>query len=342
MPARVSSGLTFATKGFASLTLPSLALWYLNKDDDDINELRQTSMGSHYWFFRNPFVDKGADTSIIRLPKPQVLGELFGTSVEAHMDKMYKEDPDGVSRMLSGIYDEAALNTLPQIGVIPMSLWANKDYRFGTPIIPGGDTNADPNLQGFNNASLPSRVISDKLSSISNESNNETLKRALSPAGVDYVFNTFVGMLGQDALKAVNDALLYRKDGFLPAKEELPIVSRWLARYPSMGVSDIQKFYERDSKVQAAANTVHKIVTERPDLLGDYYAQNMDRLHLVKIHKEVRQKIADMRRALEDVNNAPPGTYDQAGKTALQKQFMSIIIQEAKTANEIARNMSNK
>jgi Large polyvalent protein associated domain 38 len=339
---RVAGALTFATKGFIGVALPTMALWYMNKGDDEIDQLRRTEVGTHYWFMRNPAVPKGQDGSIIRIPKPQVIGPLFGGAMEAALDKHYHDDPDGTMRALSGIWDEAALNVVPQIGVIPLSLWANKDLRYGTPIVPESSAGADPAMQGYDNASLPSRFIANAISPYSQDLSSDGLRRLASPAGMDYVMNTFAGMFGQDALRAVNDALIYKQQGYLPAKEEWPLVSRFMGRYPSMNTYDAQKFYDNSAKIQAASTTVNKLLAEDPSKLADYYAQNGPRIALAKVYGEVRQQVANYRRALEDLKDAPPGTISKDQMEQIQKTIMQAMLSQMATANQAAEQMGMK
>ena len=330
---RVAASLSFMTKGFVGIALPTAMLWYVNKDDEEINQVRRTALGTRYWFFR------GADDTIVRVRRPQVLGEVFGASMEATLDKMYSDDPRGTERMLSGLWDEAMLNVVPQVGVIPLSLWANKKTGLGSPIVPGRDARVDPAMQGRTDATLPSRIIADKVSDFSAQSNLEPLRAALSPAGLDYIFGTFAGMLGQDALRGLNAAMTYKQKGFLPSKEELPIMARLFARYPSMNVKEAQEFYDRDSKVQAAAGTITQYIQEDPTKLADYYTNNLDRVQLIKLHEEVRQKVADMRRAIDDLKNAPQGLIEKDLLDSTTKSFTALILQHMKIANDFATQL---
>lgn len=330
---RVAASLSFMTKGFVGITLPTAMLWWVNKDDEEINQVRRTRLGTRYWFFR------GNDNTIVRVRRPQILGELFGASIESTLDKMYLDDPKGVSRLLEGIWDDAALNVMPQVGVIPYSLWANKKTGLGSPIIPGRDENVDPVFQGRDDATLPSRIIADKVADFSASTNLEPLRTALSPAGLDYIFGTFAGMLGRDALQGLNAAMTYKQKGYLPAKEELPITARLVSRYPSMNVKEAQEFYDRDSQVQAAAGTIKEFIQKDPTMLLDYYTHNLDRIQLIKLHDEVRQKTADMRRAIEDLKNMPEGMMSRELRDDTIKHFTTVILQHMKIANDFSRQL---
>lgn len=327
----VAAALAFMTKGTIGISIPTMMLWYINKDDDEINQVRRTPMGQRYWFFR-----AGPD-EIIRVRRPQVIGEIFGSSAEAMLDKMYNDDPEGTNRLMGALWDDAALNVLPQVGVVPLSIWANKKTGFGSPIIPERDDRMDPNFQGRSDASLPSRVISDLAAPVSQELELQPLRTALSPAGLDYIFGTLGGMIGQDGLRGLNAALVYQQKGYLPAKEELPITARLVARYPSMNVKEVQGFYKRDRKVQASAGTIKEYIQSKPELLGDYYTNNMERIQLIKLHDEVRQKVADLRRAIDDLKNAPEGMFDRSTVEQTTKTMTEIIIKHMKTANDAAK-----
>jgi len=330
---RVAASAEFLTKAFVGLTLPSMMLWYFNHGDKEIEDVRKTTIGQRYWFFR------AGDNSIIRVRRPQVVGEIFGASAEAVLDKMYDKDPEGTMKMAGALWDDVALNVIPQIGVVPLSLMTNYKIGWGSPITPSSDKNLDPNMQGADNASLPSRIIADAVSPISQNTDLEALRRAMSPAGLDYAIGTIGGMMGQDALKALDAALVYRDKGYLPAKEELPLISRYAVKYPSMNVKDVQEFYNRDEKVQAAAGTVKELATSDPTLLLDYYTHNMDRIQLIKVHDEVRQKVADLRRAIDDIQHMPDGMVEREVRDATIKQFTQLIIDHMKIANDLARQM---
>lgn len=331
LSARQAAGLSLMTKGFVGITLPSMMIWYLNKDDEEIKQLRQTETGQLFWFMRQ------RDGSIAKIRKPHVIGQLFGSSAEAFLDQqMDGPDAQRYLDLLDGIVNDASLNTLPQLGVITLGLWANKAPGIDAPIEARRDEQLSPALRGYDKASLPARIVADELKPVSNAIPFATLRRAMSPAGLDYVVRNVFGMLGEDAIQAFGAAVEYSRDGFVPPKEELPMVGRLFAKYPSMNVRAVQDFYARDKRVWETARDLDFWMQRDPTQLMDYFNQNADLIVLVDLHKKARQRVADLRRAIEDVRSMPREYGDAGTRRRLEQQFVRLIQDELEMVNQVA------
>lgn len=331
LSARQAAGLTLMTKGFVGITLPSMMIWYLNKDDEEIKQLRQTETGQLFWFMRQ------RDGSIAKIRKPHVIGQLFGSSAEAFLDQqMDGPDAQRYLDLLDGIVNDASLNTIPQLGVITLGLWANKAPGIDAPIEARRDEQLSPSLRGYAKASLPARIVADELKPVSNVIPFATLRRAMSPAGLDYVVRNVFGMLGEDAIQAFGAAVEYSRDGFVPPKEELPMVGRLFAKYPSMNVRAVQDFYSRDKRVWETARDLDFWMQRDPTQLMDYFNQNADLIVLVDLHKKARQRVADLRRAIEDVRTMPREYGDAGTRRRLEQQFVRLIQDELEMVNQVA------
>ena len=332
VPARLASGGTLMAKGFAGIFLPTVALWYINKDDEEIRKLRQTPSGQLFWFVRNPYTKE-----IYKLRKPHVIGQMFGSVAEAWLDETQgTPQADGINMALDGFMQDASFNVLPQLGVVTYGLWANKAPGLNSPLVPNRDERLAPELQGYDRASEVARIVADELKPVSSWVESPTLRRAMSPAGLDYVVRNLTGMLGEDLVQSVGAAVEYSRSGFLPPKEEAPIISRLFAKYPALNVQPITDFYKRDQRVQEVANTVSYIERRNPELLKDYIGQNMLYVVLADTHMKARQEIANMRRAIEDVKNAPDNIISKEMKRKVEKQFVLMIERVANSTNRAA------
>lgn len=119
-------------KTFMGITLPSVLLWYLNKDDPRYQELPQWQKDI-FW------VIPGKDT-LYKIPKPFELGILFGTVPERMMQYMYDKEKGrngpGFKGLGGSIWSNLAPSFIPT-GLLPALEWiSNYSFFMGRNIVP--------------------------------------------------------------------------------------------------------------------------------------------------------------------------------------------------------------
>lgn len=119
-------------KTFMGITVPSLVLWYLNKDDPRYQELPQWQKDI-FW------VIPGKDT-LYKIPKPFELGILFGTMPERMMQFMYDKEKGrngpGFKGLGSSIWENLAPSIIPT-GFLPLAEWlSNYSFFLNRNIVP--------------------------------------------------------------------------------------------------------------------------------------------------------------------------------------------------------------
>lgn len=119
-------------KTFMGITLPSVLLWYLNKDDPRYQELPQWQKDI-FW------VIPGKDT-LYKIPKPFELGILFGTIPERVMQYMYDKEKGRNGPGFKGLGGSILDNLLPSAiptGMLPALEWiSNYSFFMGRNIVP--------------------------------------------------------------------------------------------------------------------------------------------------------------------------------------------------------------
>lgn len=119
-------------KTFMGITVPSLVLWYLNKDDPRYQELPQWQKDI-FW------VIPGKDT-LYKIPKPFELGILFGTVPERVMQYMYDKEKGRNGPGFKGLGGSIMDNLLPSAiptGLLPAIEWiSNYSFFMGRNIVP--------------------------------------------------------------------------------------------------------------------------------------------------------------------------------------------------------------
>lgn len=119
-------------KTFMGITVPSLVLWYLNKDDPRYQELPQWQKDI-FW------VIPGKDT-LYKIPKPFELGILFGTVPERMMQYMYDKEKGrngpGFKGLGGSIWSNLSPSFIPT-GLLPAIEWiSNYSFFMGRNIVP--------------------------------------------------------------------------------------------------------------------------------------------------------------------------------------------------------------
>lgn len=119
-------------KTVMGITVPSLVLWYLNKDDPRYQELPQWQKDI-FW------VIPGKDT-LYKIPKPFELGILFGTVPERMMQYMYDKEKGrngpGFKGLGGSIWSNLAPSFIPT-GLLPAIEWiSNYSFFMGRNIVP--------------------------------------------------------------------------------------------------------------------------------------------------------------------------------------------------------------
>lgn len=77
-------------RGITAITVPSIALWWLNRDEKWYQELPERER-LNFWHFKLPFMDEP-----IKLAKPFEWGKWFGNIPEVMLEQAFDEDPRSV------------------------------------------------------------------------------------------------------------------------------------------------------------------------------------------------------------------------------------------------------
>lgn len=236
-------GMTIKSTLF--ITLPTIALWYLNKDNTAYQELPQWEKDT---FFHIPTGDK-----FVKIPKPFELGLLYGTTFE-RMLQYFDDKSTGRNGVgFKGLGDRAIDTLLPD--VLPTALspiwewWSNYSKFRQRNIVPQSQEKLPDKLQYGSNTSMVARKVGDTFN--------------VSPYKVD---NTIMGYggnlarLGLDITDAISGANEKR-----PTKgvTELPEIRRFFAK-PYQSSDSVQRVYD-DFKEQEKLHNELKLTGQRPE-----------------------------------------------------------------------------
>ncbi|KKN22520.1 hypothetical protein LCGC14_0914180, partial [marine sediment metagenome] len=218
---------------FMSITLPSIALYMINRDEEWYKETPQWQKDL-FWLF------KVGDT-IVRLPKPFELGILFGSTIERFLEYVDTQDLSKLTGVAKSVIEAGTPGFMPQAALPIIENLTNFSFFRGQKIVPTSREADPPELQYTQYTSQVSRKL------------GELLK--LSPAKIDNLIAGWTGGLGRYAVDIL-DGLL-KATGISP---DIPEPSRTLADTP------VVKAFVVRSPVGSSGNTVNEFY----DLLEEY------------------------------------------------------------------------
>lgn len=233
------------TKTFIGITLPSVLLWYLNKDDPRYQELPQWQKDI-FW------VIPGKDT-LYKIPKPFELGILFGTVPERVMQYMYDKEKGrngpGFKGLGSSIMDNLLPSAIPT-GMLPALEWiSNYSFFMGRNIVPLSQSKLPDHMQYGPYTSYLARKVGNAFN--------------LSPRKID---NTIQDVGGN--LAALGNSLIDQAAGLAetrPAKRasEMPGVRGFTAT-PYASSDSVQRLRDDFSQQEKLYNEF-KMTKQKPE-----------------------------------------------------------------------------
>jgi hypothetical protein len=241
-----------AIAGLASITLPSLLLYLLNRDDDKYKEIPRWQkdlfwifpVGGIYW----------------RVPKPFLYGQLFGSLPERLFEYIDTKDPDAFRDITESLYDsispvsgepESALLFTAAKPIIENASPLGYNFFMDRTIIPRG---------------LEDVAASDQYSQYTSES-AKFLGKWLnySPAKIENLIGGYFGGTGRYGLQGT-DALLNAIRGQEQERAprtlaDVPLVKGFVVRDPGgRSAESVNRFYADSQTIIQQANSHAKAI----------------------------------------------------------------------------------
>lgn len=326
----------YIIRGIAGITIPSMLLWAAYNDDEEIVQLRGTPQGKRFWWLR-------VAGQIVKLPRPIFDGQVFGALAESWLDQRKKDDPEAINNWVEAMWNDAAVNLLPFIGVVPISMATGKIVGLGSDVVPQSTQRLDVTLRSRPESSTLARIVSNVVAPIQRNAPRpaeEILGNALSPAGLDFMMRQFLGTGRFELARGLSIAIDVSQGHDIPPKEELPFIRSAFGKFPSLNVAAIREFYAQAGDTEEVVNTVNYLAAHRPEELAKYLESRLTELAIAKIHSETRKQLSDLRKAIEDIREAPADVISDKDRRFITQTFMESMILLAKNANLAARSIT--
>lgn len=246
-----------AMRGLGAITLPSLLLYLLNKDDERYTSLPEWVKDLH-WVILIP----GKEDAYL-IPKPFENGAVFATiperMLQLYIEKKGRRFEDSMFRILKDTFN---LDPTPQI-IKPLVETEATNRKFtGAPIIP-------EDLKGIEAWEQYRPYTAESMVALGKET-------GLSPMKMEHLVRGYFGTLGMYLLMGADGLINDQRDGEAPTKrlDQMPIVRRWIRQQPYRGTSYSDQFYKVAEETRKITKTFGKIRKEgRANDLNKYLGE---------------------------------------------------------------------
>lgn len=236
-------GMTVKTMLY--ITLPSVMLWYMNKDDERYQELPQWEKDT-FWIIPGK-------ENMYKIPKPFEAGILFGTAFERMLQYMddKKSGRNGVGFKGFGerVIDSMTPSFMPTAVIPIFEAMTNKSLFRQRNLIPQSQENLPAHLQYGANTSEVAKFVGDKIN--------------VSPYIVDNTIRGYGGGLAGLGLSAVDAASGAKENNASKKWYETPGLRGFTAA-PYQSSNSVQRVYD-DYKEQEKLHNEFKLTGQRPE-----------------------------------------------------------------------------
>lgn len=236
-------GITVKTMLY--ITLPSVLLWYMNKDDERYQELPQWEKDT-FWIIPGK-------ENMYRIPKPFEAGVLFGTSFERMLqyfdDAKNNRKSVGFKGFGDRVIDSLAPSFMPTAMIPVVEAMTNYSLFRQRNIIPQSQENLPARLQYGTNTSEVAKFVGDKIN--------------VSPYIVDNTIRGYGGGLAGLGLSGI-DAVSGAKENNASKKWYEAPGLRGFTVAPYQSSDSVQRVYD-DYKEQEKLHNEFKLTGQRPE-----------------------------------------------------------------------------
>jgi hypothetical protein len=292
----------------AAITLPSVLLAIHNHGNKKIDEIAQWQKDIFWLVDVGPFV--------MRIPKPFIMGILFGSFPERIVNHIMDKDPHAFDGLLESLSRGSSPGFLPTIATPLIENWANKSTFTERPIVPRAREDVLPQYQYAPYTTETAKKIGGLMAKIPGIRGSKFEGQVVSPAKIENLIRGYTGGLGMWALNAANASL--KTAGIVPARVEpskqladYPLIKAFVVRYPTADSESIQRFFDNYKEAETNVKSA-KLLMKRGETAD---AQDI-------LQKEEVVKLASFKTALTNAHRLVDLIYENPDILPEEKRRM--------------------
>jgi len=325
-----------ALKAFALVTIPSIFLWALNKDDPDYKEL-PTWQKDLFWMIK--VGDKDSPITWNRIPKPFLFGQVYGSAVERFLTYLDTKDPHATKDFIKTLIDASTPvqgdpnGVLLPTGIKPLIENATnwQFFREG-PIVPESKQELLPYLQYGKYTTETAKIIGKELN--------------WSPAKIENFIRGVTGGAGQYSLEAM-DLAINQLQGTKKGQKgqrprewaDVPLVKAFVARPVESDPQSLRDFYDNAKNFNAAyksyADSLKNIRSEDAKQI----LKDNPKMFLYPSIEKMRKNISIINKQIDLISQS--NIPDEVKRQKI-RQAERLRLKIAQAGNKIMEGTSNK
>ena len=279
----------FAAKVGATITLPSIALHLMNRQDPDYYRIPQWQRDL-FWLIpmeskanldaiESVFKVHVGDKVWLRFPKPFELGIIFGTAAERMVDTILEDDPTAFDGFAATLMRGATPGVIPQ-ALLPFGEhFANRSVFRDRPLIPQSVEGRLPDFQAAPYTTETTRALGHLIAKLpavgdTNFASPPVIENYIRQwtAGLGiHVLNLSDAALRKAAAESPKVAAALSKVGVAPERprgpdmlSDIPFVKAFAVRFPSGDAQPLTDFWDRYGKHEQIRTTLNDLLDD-PD-----------------------------------------------------------------------------
>jgi hypothetical protein len=272
------------------ITLPTIYFWVANRDDERYKNAPR-DIKDQYWLYLPE--DKNAEP--IKIPKGFTTGLAGGSLIERTLEAYFSDKPEAYKGFVKNLLGSMVPNIIPTIAKPVIEQFGNRSTFFQTPLV-GDKQKRLPNPEQANrNTSETAKLVGKGLSKAGLEDYSIS-----SPIILDNYIRSWGGKVADYATKGSDAALktLGAVEAGPPGPNrklsDIPIISRFVMKYPSASAQPIQDFYEKYNEAEKKFNSAREARRRDGDAAPDLPARLLGpKKQLDALHKVIRETYAD-------------------------------------------------
>jgi len=314
-----NSPVATTLKALLYLTLPSVLLYYANRDDGRWEDIPQWQKNT-FWIVLPGFISKDDWHNLTpdekakrldllssyRIPKPFVVGQIYGSIPERIMEWIDTKKPGLFDEMMKSLSQGATPGFLPTALLPVIENMANHSFFYDRAIVPEAKVDLLPSEQFATYTSDTAKMIGKALN--------------YAPAKVDNLIQGYFAGLGRYAvelLDAIKKGITGEKGVPDPALNlsETPIIRAFVVRDPiGSGSESVNDFYKIYGKADAGKKYYNGLVEAGKDDEAEKYLEQHTEIKFAKELRSIAREISEYTKEKDNIKKDPDLTPEEKRK----------------------------